>query len=54
VYDDDLLEPVLEQYEGWMGNYTCNTGIEVDTYQPGTIPVSATFTDHRLVILGYL
>jgi hypothetical protein len=47
---EDLVEPVLEQYQGWIGNYTCNTGIEADTYEPGTAPINATFTDHRLVI----
>lgn len=49
-----LVESMLQQYQGWIGAYTCNTGYEVDTYAPGTLPVNSILTDHRLIIMNSL
>ncbi|KAJ9653266.1 hypothetical protein H2198_007510 [Neophaeococcomyces mojaviensis] len=49
-YLDPLVDPVLQQYQGWWGNYTCNSGVNIDEYPPGEAPIDPGLTDHRLVI----
>lgn len=39
-----------QNYQGWWGNYTCNDGLPSDTLEPGTRPIRAGFTDHRLLM----
>ena len=41
--------PVLKQYQGWWGNYTCNDGIPADTYY-GYRPVKAGPHEHVLLL----
>ena len=42
--------PVLQQYQGWWGNYTCNDGLSSDTYQPGTRPVKPGKHKHVMLL----
>lgn len=51
---DDLTYDIeyrnLQQYQGWWGNYTCNSGVDVDNFRPGAAPIDPGLKDHRLVI----